>query len=119
MLIEQLDALRRPLLEAGDADLGGRHELAVDRDRAVAVDEIADRAAVAGEVADAAADLLELRDRRRLGRGGLSARLAKHREPRESEGGDRERRSGDELTTADGHGTLLGSGSHARLDPER
>ena len=56
---QQLDALGRPLFEPCDADLGGRHELAVDSDRAVAVHEISDGSAVAGEVADPAADFFE------------------------------------------------------------
>ena len=63
---QQLDALGRPLFEPCHADLGGRHELAVDGDRAVAVHEISDGSAVAGEVADTAADLFELGYGRRL-----------------------------------------------------
>src|SRR5688572_3159278 len=56
---EHGDALWRTLLQAGDADLGGVHELTVDRDRTVAVDQVADRAALADEHADAAAELFE------------------------------------------------------------
>ena len=68
MRVEQHgDALGRALLQAGRADRGGVHELAVDRNRAVGVHEIADRAAGADEHADAATQLLEPRDRRRRG----------------------------------------------------
>ena len=61
---QEFDAFRRLLLQAAGADLASLHVLAVDRDGAAAVDEVADRAAAAGEVADATANLLELGDRR-------------------------------------------------------
>ena len=66
MRVEQhRDALGRALLQAGDADFSGVHELAVDGEGAVAVHEIANGAALADEHADTAAKLLESRDRRR------------------------------------------------------
>ena len=66
------NALGRALLQAGHADLGGVHELAVDADGAVGVHEIADRAALADEHADAAPQLLESRHRRRCRLRGLT-----------------------------------------------
>ena len=57
------DALGGALLQAGDADFCGIHELAVDGEGAVAVHEIANRAATADEHADTAAELLESRHR--------------------------------------------------------
>src|SRR5688572_29577288 len=59
------NAFRRPLLQPGNADLRGVHELAVDAYSAVAVDEIADGATLADEHADPAAELFESRHRRR------------------------------------------------------
>ena len=66
---QQLDPFRRALLETGNADLGGVHELAVNGHGAVAVDEVADRSAAADEHPHAAPQFLELRLRRGLAAG--------------------------------------------------
>ena len=106
---QQLDALGRPLFEACDADLGGLHELAVDRHRAVAVHEISDGPAVAGEVADAAADLFELGDRCGLCRwcGRRRAGLRGQRTSGQPDRSNGQRRSRNELATIHAHCGLL------------
>jgi hypothetical protein len=62
---EQLDALRRLLLQSFDTRLGGVRELRVHGDGAIRRDEIADGAAAAAENPHVPAHLLELGDRRR------------------------------------------------------
>ena len=62
---QDVDRVRRLLLEALDARLRGVDVLAVDDQHPVARREPSDRAASAREDPDPAAQILELRDRRR------------------------------------------------------
>ena len=85
---QHLDALGSTLLQARHADFRGRHELAVNHDRALGTHQVANRSAVAGEIPDAAPDLLELRHRR-LRSARLCRRLRRER-PAQSKAGDGE-----------------------------
>jgi hypothetical protein len=89
---QELDALWRFRLQAGDANLRGVHELAVDGEGAVRRDEIPDRAAAPAEESDAAPDLFELRNGRRLSRRRLrGGRLGRQRQTRDANGSQRHR----------------------------